>query len=77
MPNEPQESSASSKLVILATPLVLLATSISTTLAAAETPNVKDRLARVRATIAAQADQPSDAPILTRSFGDGAPGPMK
>jgi hypothetical protein len=76
MPNEPQASSASSKLVMLATPLVLLATTIST-LPAAQAPSVKDRLARVRATIAAQADQPSDAPILTRSFGDGAPGPSK
>ncbi|HUE17388.1 MAG TPA: hypothetical protein VMR25_24765 [Planctomycetaceae bacterium] len=76
MPNEPQASSASSKLVMLATPLVLLATTIST-LPAAGAPSVKDRLARVRATIAAQADQPSDAPILTRSFGDGAPGPKK
>jgi hypothetical protein len=76
MPNEPQESSASSKLIILATPLVLLATTLST-LSAAESPTVKNRLARVRATIAAQADQPSDAPILTRSFGDGAPGPKQ
>jgi hypothetical protein len=37
---------------------------------AAESPSVKNRLARVRAAIAAQVNQPSDVSVPLRSFND-------
>jgi hypothetical protein len=76
MPNEPHEPSTGRKLIALATPLALLASSLSSA-AAAQPSDVKERLARVRAAIAAQADQPSQATVLNRTFADGSPDPSK
>jgi len=65
-------------LITLAAPLILLATAMPTAVSAAESSNVKDRLDRVRAAIAAQASNQAGAPsIPTYTFGNFADAPNK
>jgi hypothetical protein len=75
--NDNRESSASSKLITLAAPLILLATAMPT-VSAADSSSVKDRLDRVRAAIAAQANnQPGDPSVPTYTFRNFADAPNK